>query len=615
MTRLLNELRRRSVFRVAAAYLVIAWVLIQLAALLENSLGLPLWFDAAIISFLVIGFPIALILAWAFELTPEGVQKTSSGDPNSGTRPLVPADYLMFGVLVIVLGATGYQIATRGGSHAGLAPGAMPVVETDTDESSFSSIAVLPFVNMSGSTDQEYFSDGITEEIINALVRIPHLPVAARTSVFAFKNSTDDIQTIGSALGVTHVLEGSVRSTDGQFRITAQLINVTTGFHLWSETYDRPDENIFVVQETIANEIAARLTSDLSSANPVPNRTASIDAYDHYLRGAAALRERHLSTAQSDLEQALEADPDFAPAWATLAIVHEIFNNFEEAEAAANRALALDENNVDALTALASIHRDQLNWLEADRIYRQAYAIDPDSSELAEDYAEFLLFAGYADRARTIARRGHELDPFMMPLLRSYVEALITTGDYDTALEIIGYRGHQDLVLAMRLFFARYMQDGVEGMIDVLTLFRQLTADRLEAADNEQQQALLQFTLSKLEEALAAVGPDADAEAIAAIRADIVDGQPNFPINISAALGMELGMDDEILDALTPPENEAFPSAFIWQPPFARLRSDPKFNRIVERMQLPPYWRVAGWPDFCRPLDGDEFECFDPDAA
>ena len=287
-------------------------------------------------------------------------------------------------------------------------------------------------------SDQEYFSDGITEEIINALVKIPGLSVPARTSVFEFKGHKGDVRKIGERLGVANVLEGSVRSQGDQVRITAQLIKVDDGFHIWSETFDRRLENIFVVQEEIAAAIALALLGELGgSLQTVPNKTRNMAAYDTYLKGRAALRKRQ-DEAVPLLEQATQADPTFAPAMAALAIAYQsVAGNVDQAMSTAQKALALAPDNVDALNAMGAGLRSKRRWLEAEQYFDKALAIDPNSAELLEDYAEFLAYVGRTEEALAITTRGMEIDPMLLPLFAAHVEALVSNQRGDEAHELI----------------------------------------------------------------------------------------------------------------------------------------------------------------------------------
>ncbi len=335
---LIAELKRRNVVRVGVAYAVIGWILAQVAEFAFENFGAPDWVLKSVIVVILLGLPIALFLAWAFELTPEGVKREKDVDrsqsiTHSTGRKL---DFVIIGALVLALG---YFIWERQSSRG-------PVDDIDAtnvaEDSELSgdeqdpadglvvrSIAVLPFVNMSSDREQEWFSDGLTEEVLNALARTPDLLVAARTSSFKFKGSTEDIPTIANALGVAHVLEGSVRSGRGQLRVTAQLIRATDGFHVWSQTYDRNPEDVIAIQEEIAIEIATALETAMDPdalAKMVSSGTRSVPAFNAYLQGLA-YGASTISTgdaytflgARDSFERAINLDPDFSLAYWKLA--------------------------------------------------------------------------------------------------------------------------------------------------------------------------------------------------------------------------------------------------------------------------------------------------------
>ena len=312
---LFGELSRRNVFRVGIAYAVASWVLLQFVDVISQILELPVWAPKLIFLILIIGLVPALIFAWAFELTPEGIKKESEVDRSGSIAPHTgrKLNIVIIGSLVV---AVALLVMDRQFSN--------PAEETsvaisDTEKS----IAVLPFVNMSSDAEQEFFSDGITEEILNSLASEKSLKVAGRTSSFAFKGRNDDLRRIGEALGVDHILEGSVRKSGAQVRITAQLIQVDNGFHLWSETYDRELTDVFAIQDEIAKEILKQLRSQLLADEDLvvvveAKRTNPV-VYDLYLRAKQRIYTRkgsEIQIAMSELDKAIQLDPEYAPAFA-----------------------------------------------------------------------------------------------------------------------------------------------------------------------------------------------------------------------------------------------------------------------------------------------------------
>ena len=261
MPSLLGEFKRRNVFRFGMTYLVIAWLVVQIVDIAQPALRLPEWVSAFVLLMFGVGLIPALLFAWAYEMTPEGIQKTKAVEPGHSITGQTgkKLDYVTIGALGIVVAMSFVQRYGTSDSAAPIEPTPAVAVATSGEIS----IAVLPFTNMSADPDQEYFSDGISEEILNGLAKLKTLKVVGRTSSFAFKGRNEDLREIGSSLGVQHVVEGSVRKSGNTLRITAQLIKVSDGFHLWSETYDRELEDIFAIQDDISRAIVQELKVSL----------------------------------------------------------------------------------------------------------------------------------------------------------------------------------------------------------------------------------------------------------------------------------------------------------------------------------------------------------------
>ena len=324
MGNIFSELRRRNVIRVALAYIVTAWLLLQVADVVLNNIEAPDWVFQTILLMLAIGFPVAVIFAWAYELTPEGLKKEKDVDRSKSITPATgrKLDFAIIGMLVLALGyflweRQSYVVPSGDTASAEL-------VDARTGSMIRRSIAVLPFINMSSDQEQEWFADGLTEEILNALARAPDLLVAARTSSFGFKGSTEPVQKIAKTLGVAHVLEGSVRRGGDRLRVTAQLIRANDGFHLWSETYDRNTEDVIAIQEDVAIAIANALETAMDPealAQMVSAGTSSVPAYEAYLEALAHTARTGQSgdelltlKTRAALERAQEFDPEFAAA-------------------------------------------------------------------------------------------------------------------------------------------------------------------------------------------------------------------------------------------------------------------------------------------------------------
>ena len=329
---LYNELKRRNVFKVVLAYVIVAWLLLQVSDTLVPALHLPDWFHSGVAFVLILGFPVAIIFAWAFELTPEGLKKEKDVDRSESITHITSRklDFVVIGLLVVALGYFAYdkfvldpgrdsaeiEAAVEVAHEQAAGPAESPGIEK--------SIAVLPFVNMSDDASNEYFSDGISEEILNALAHVKGLKVAGRTSSFAFKGRNQDLRLIGKTLNVSHILEGSVRKAGNMVRVTAQLIAVEDGFHLWADSYDRELTDIFAIQDEIAAAILGELKAELIGVQSLASSRTDPRAYEKYLLAKQRMYTRsrpELEDAVELLDEALELDPEFAPAWAQRGIL------------------------------------------------------------------------------------------------------------------------------------------------------------------------------------------------------------------------------------------------------------------------------------------------------
>jgi TolB-like protein len=617
---LFAELKRRNVFRVGIAYLIGAWLLMQIADVVLNNISAPDWVFKSIMLLMGIGLPLALFFAWAFELTPDGVKRESEVDRSQSIRRETGLK-LNRGIIIILVLALAYFVWESRFADTGSEPFSQGTAGQTTDVGgkraltpvANQSVAVLPFVNMSSDPEQEYFSDGITEEIINALVKIPGLSVPARTSVFGFKGQQGDVRKIGEQLSVAHVLEGSIRSQGDQVRITAQLIKVDDGFHLWSETFDRKLDNIFVVQEEIATAIATILTGELGlGVKTVPNQTTNMEAYDSYLQGRALLHKRgldNLGRAVGLFKRTTELDPEFAPGWAAMALTYSVMDNtqelLEKTISTAKHALSLDPKNVDALDALASALRDSWRWAEAEPYFEQAMAIDPQSSELLEDYAEFLCMVGRFDEHLAVSEQGYAIDPLLGPLVDTYVVALTEKGQYSKAIEVIEQWNksisdeqfvlwwHEPLWKMVPLM-ASGDTDGVIEMVRQLgpehmaAPVRNAIIGLLENNDNEDAREDLRS------KAVLDDKSGYDVEAYIANLVLIYAGDIDFSIN----------------QIITDVQNNSFGNMEeIWSPIYAELRKHPRFEEYLELTNLPEYWDQAGWPEICQRQDNGRIAC------
>jgi TolB-like protein/Flp pilus assembly protein TadD len=579
---LIAELKRRKVFKVGAAYLVVAWLLIQVVSTVAPQLNLPEWAPRLITFVLLLGFPVALVLAWIFDNTPEGVRVDAAPVGNKRVFAIAAA---------LAALAVGWYWKGR------------PAVEELGAEAR--TIAVLPFVNMSGDPDNEYFSDGISEEILNVLASTPELRVAARTSSFAFKGQAKEIPDIARELEVRMVLEGSVRRQGDRVRITAQLIDAQKGFHLWSQTYDRELKDIFAIQGEIARAIGDQLKVRIggAQAQDAPSTaTGNVEAYDLYLRGLAQWqlrREQSLWDAAALFERSLAADPDFAPAHAGLALVYTVVDRYsarittqesqQRARDHAEQALALDPASPEAFAALGNIAIDEGRRDTARRLFQRAIALRPSFATAHQWLGTSLMTAGELEAGLASLQRSAELDPRSLVTGHNQLWALLALGreaearaacervlafvpEYSACLDTLALmallRGELDVAEPLLQRYAAAMDLGDEPLVKELidafagrgdrdALAQRLVAGGSNASDVRGRGALL----------FAAETP--------ALLVALDHGE--LALDFLERLGSESGDDLDwaiVLPALDP------------------IRCDPRFVALVERRKIrDPHWQ------------------------
>jgi len=440
-----GELKRRNVVKVAVAYAIVGWLLIEVASTVLPTFEAPRWVLQTVTFVFILGFPIALILAWAFELTPEGLKKEKDVDRSESTTHITgrKLDFTIIAVLVLALVYFGFDKFVLDPSRdaelvqATTEAVAEQATKTDSTGTADKSIAVLAFADLSPDGDQEYFSDGVSEEILNGLAQIPDLHVTSRSSAFSFKGKGVDIPTVARQLGVANVLEGSVRKSGKHIRITAQLIDARNGFHLWSETYDRELEDIFAVQDEISTAIVLALKGHLGlkvEAAPRVISAANTEAHEAYLRGRHLVNQSTSFGRQEairEFEKAISLDPDYVLAHAELALA-VITRSGSESEAVVKaaphveRAMALDPTLAEAHAAAGFLAWRQSKGEDALTHFRHAIQINPNYVIVYLWMGNLLNFdLGRYDEAFQMRATAFRLDPLSIPTIVFYVQALI----------------------------------------------------------------------------------------------------------------------------------------------------------------------------------------------
>lgn len=605
---LLTELRRRSVFRVGGAYAVVAWLLIEVSDTVFPRLGLPDWTVTFVIAALLLGLPVALFMAWAFELTPDGVRRTRdpTADETAAAGRGRALDWLIvIGLVLVIAFMVAERLPPAGREAAGPAPAA-DVSGAGAGEQQ-SSIAVLAFDNMSPDPANAYFAEGISEEILNILAGVEGLHVASRTSAFSFRGKGVPIPQIAGELNVLHVLEGSVRRQGDRVRITAQLVRADTDGHVWSETYDRNLVDIFKVQEEIAQAITVALAEVLGTRSvSVRAATADLDAYERFLRGRALFHQRRdLGDAISDLSFAVEQDPEFGEAWVYLAAANFVAPGYDvetfdqdtmsrAAQAGVERARALLPDHPMVIGLQGMMLHDQ-GKPEAVELLQRASELSMQDSTPMMWHGLMLYVSGYLEEAEAVLERACVMDP-MVGINH-------------------GYLGMARLALGRRAEAEVDMQRALElGWGAGLWVY----AIEL-AAGGEREQALallrnLMVDENPYEASVAAL--------IVALRdpakADtVLDRMESLrPPEEWLALGMPGRYVDLLHDLAVSGQLHNQPGWLrsAWLPSAGPLREDPRFFVAADALGMVALWEARGYPPGCRRValpTGDRLDCAD----
>ena len=568
---LLAELKRRKVFKVGAAYLVVGWVVVEVAATILPQFDVPTWAPRLVTILVALGLPIAITLSWFFDITPEGIRRDAEDASLAVANPVTEA---------------------------------VPAIPQK-------SIAVLPFTDMSSTHDQEYFSDGIAEEILNALVKLKDLKVAGRTSSFSFKGRNEDLRDIGRTLAVAHVLEGSVRKHGEKVRISAQLIQVEDGYHLWSESYDGDLSDVFELQERIARAITRELDVILHGDQQqrlVPVATTSTEAYALYLQASGIFHRRdgaRFPEAISQLHKALELDPDFARAHARLASIHGLEpiyvpNSSAAAMVAAEReaalAVALDPSLAEPHAALAMTHIRLRRYGDAFAAIERAIAIDADDINANLWGAIAFIITGYTARGGAYLDRALALDPLLPNALFWRGLQYFYAGDVERA-EILIRRSadvgltHAGLGLALVLAAHGRIAEAREQLAAGLgVLGAGLPADmaHIIASGVYGDEDARTRALTVIDEYLATRPQWLSGNLPYAL---IALGEPRRMLQLSMRQGSN---------------NDAACFHSLWSPQARAMRALPEFTEFTRKLGMVAVWNRHGAPDgYHKNADGD----------
>ena len=606
---LIQELKRRNVIRVGVLYLVASWLLLQLTDVLSSLLSVPESAGSIVVMLLVLGFFPVVIFAWVYEMTPEGLKREVDIDRSRSVTPETGKKINTVIVVLLIL-AIGGLVADR------LIP--EPSVDTDVaavdlvgapvpddDGPEDRSIAVLPFADLSQDQDQQYFTDGLSEELLNLLVRVDDLRVASRTSSFAYRGSTLGIPEISQALNVGHVLEGSVRKDGDRIRITAQLIDAGTDTHLWSENFDRELVDIFAIQDEIANAIVNALTGELGMGGDkvitVEAVTENLDAYEMYLTARELfIKREQLPESIRLFQKAVELDPNFARAWAGLGAVEAVadewvfgdgINHAPLAKAAADKALSLNPDLSMALAVLGS--------LASDTDFDQVASLDYFADAIEKDPKNTTAWlwqgirhkkAGFIDEAMVSLRECLAIDPGYLNCRQHLADAYLLKGDVETAVELCNETLESIFHSTSDAFVSTYVRRGQRYLA-------------LHIAD-----ARLGSAGAPVIEWIRAIeNPDADnSSGLARLK----DWERQTRSGEKLSSGSVMFLSFRAYDELAEGPNEA--TYALWHPDGDEFRTTPQFKTVIRAVGIFDYWQARGFPQQCKPVGDDDFECGRP---
>jgi TolB-like protein/Tfp pilus assembly protein PilF len=580
-------------------YIAVAYGIQHAVVLTTESLDWPHVVTRVSMLLLALGVPVAITLAWYHG---ERVNRHISGPELS----ILSVLFLIAAFLFYVFVRPSEQIAVRSTPAAQTATAIAPAAKPPE-----TSVAVLPFLNLSGDPKEKYFSDGMTEEITSALAQVKGLRVIGRTSAFAFEGKNENLRVIGQTLGATHLIEGSVRKEGNQLRITVQLIKADDDSHLWTQNYDRQLKDVFAVQEDVAQAVATSLQVPLGlkqGEKLVSSRDIDPDSYQDYLRAKALFRSRSpsssLTAAIALLEHVLARQPNYAPAWALLAqvyalapvynpdyakysvdeLLHIVDESQPRAEAAAHRAIELDPRNADAYTALGQVQTNHAQRPAAEQSFKQALSLDPLNPETLHLYSLFVAQAGHLKDAVAICEQLRSLDP-LVPIYNNGISMILSVA------------GDQAQALAMaQALPANFGQRAWRiAMIYAAMKKYKEAADAILAAPRE----LYPIGTVDVASRLLRTAPAPADHNIPYL------GSLSFVFLYVGLPERSLEWDEHFADAGY--ANAA--SYKFWQSDYAAVRKTERFKVLVRRMGLVDYWRAKGWPQFCHPTTGDNFVC------
>jgi TolB-like protein len=603
-----NELKRRNVVRVAIAYAVAAWMLLQIADLVLENIAAPPWVIQVMMLVILMGFIASVVIAWAYELTPQGVKRQADVDLDHSITAATghKLDRIIIGFLALAVVYFIYDKSTTS-QLSPVEPASLVgekaagASEPDAKPDTAPSIAVLPFVNISPDADQEFFSDGISEELLNLLVKVKGLKVASRTSSFTYKGSNLNLADIAAELHVDYVLEGSVRKSDNRVRITAQLIDAASDRHLWSDTYDRELTDIFGIQDEIANAIVAALSAELGILQDTPvisvaTATENLDAYELYLKARSLfLARQQLEESVTLYERAVELDPEFARAWEGLAAVYSVVESWgimgrdwdSLAMQAAKRALELDSGLSTPWAVMGQIAKSHGDYISSMANADRSIQLDPAN---ATNYLwRGIGYSILGFHTESIADFKHclEIDPAYANCKSHLALAYMIVNENELALSLIEQVAKYGITVLgfhsqflQRLISMDHRLAATLILLDLLdydlTFPTVAVLDAMEFPERDHSRSL-QELLNWIEK---------------------TGAEPaSFSVMFVSIMAYHL---------VEPVSNQ---NRWVWLRENTGFRTSDYFAPLMRKIGVAAYWREHGFPPNCRRLDEESFEC------
>ncbi|NNJ73118.1 MAG: hypothetical protein HKP09_08045 [Enterobacterales bacterium] len=592
MTDFFTELKRRNVVKVAIAYMALGWVVIQVTDVAVPALNLPESLNSIVVYLGIIGLPFALFFAWAFELTPDGVVRTEdvSIEQSITNQTSQKINYLIIALLSFSVIWLLYDKEIA------------PTKSLTDDE--MPSIAVLAFADFSPNQDQEYFADGISDEILNLLVKTQGMTVTGRTSSFAFKGKDDKIPAIAEKLNVDHVLEGSISKSNNRIKVTAQL-NDANGVHLWSETYIRELTDIFDIQE----EIAAEITNTLAASVGVQIKTAkvtrtdSIEAYEQYFKGRELFIKRglqNLRQASLLFQQALAIDPNYAPAWRDLASVYSVMESYdinspdEEVAlwrstgiAAVKKAIELTPGDAESHATKSAFHTYSFDMSNGMDEVIKAIQLSPNNPHVLDLAAQTFIELGYFKRAEEFSKKAVELDPLVSIYRITLCRLLFTQGKFEEGLE----QAQKAILIdpQMRFAYAQIIQEYIlkKDITKVREYFEMSQAAGVSLVLNKLQIDLIEDALDK------------------GTMSSTNDMHPFIKWSVAQAIG-NIELQNAIASDLW---GDKFRSNTFLFERIGSAANTERWKQEVRDLNIYEVWLKHGFPEHCRSINSDDFEC------